>query len=76
MKLSVSLSEGDVERLDAYVRAAGLSSRSAGVQRAIGLLGDTAVEEQYAQAWSQWEASGDADGWESTVADGFGDAAR
>lgn len=40
MKLSVSLSDEDVAVLDRYADAAGLSSRSAAIQRAIRMLGD------------------------------------
>ena len=76
VKLSVSLSENDVAALDAYARAAGLASRSAAVQQAIRLLGDPELQGAYDLAWQEWEASGDAGAWESTVGDGTPDAAR
>lgn len=76
MKLSISLSDRDVAALDRYVQAAGLASRSAAIQRAIKLLGDPELEDAYTAAWDEWEASGDAAAWESTSADGLGDAAR
>ena len=76
MKLSISLSEDEVATIDNYARAAGLSSRSAAIQQAIRLLGDPELEDAYAAAWDEWEASGDAVGWESTVGDGLLDAAR
>lgn len=76
MKLSVSLSEDDVARLDEYARAAGLRSRSAAIQQAIRLLGDPALEDAYAAAWDEWEASGEAAAWEVTAGDGLVDAAR
>ena len=38
MKLSVSLPEDDVEFLDAYARAQGITSRSAVVHKAVRLL--------------------------------------
>ena len=76
MKLSVSLSENEVAALDKYAHAAGLTSRSAAIQQAIRLLGDPELEDSYAAAWDEWEASGDAAAWESTSADGFVDAAR
>ena len=76
MKLSVSLSEDEVAALDKYAHAAGLSSRSAAIQQAIRLLGDPELEDSYAAAWDEWEASGDAAAWESTTADGLADAAR
>ncbi len=76
MKLSVSLSEDEVAALDKYAQAAGLSSRSAAIQQAIRLLGDPELEDAYAAAWDEWEASGDAAAWEQTTADGLADAAR
>ena len=62
--------------LDKYARSAGLKSRSAAIQQAIRLLGDAELEDAYAAAWQEWEASGDAHDWESTVADGLADAPR
>lgn len=76
MKFSVSLSEAEVAALDKYAKSAGLASRSAAIQQAIRLLGDPELEESYAAAWNEWEASGDAATWESTAADGLADAAR
>lgn len=76
MKLSVSLSEDDVAALDKYARSAGLPSRSAAIQRAIRLLGDPELDDAYAAAWEEWEASGEAAAWEATAADGLADAAR
>ena len=76
VKLSVSLSAIEVETLDKFARAAGLKSRSAAIQQAIKLLGDPELEDAYAAAWSEWEASGDAQSWEATAADGLADASR
>lgn len=76
MKLSVSLSAEDVESLDRYARAAGLKSRSAAVQQAIRLLGDPELERDYSLAWEEWDASGDAEAWETTSGDGLADAPR
>jgi Arc/MetJ-type ribon-helix-helix transcriptional regulator len=76
VKLSISLSEDEVATIDNYARTAGLPSRSAAIQEAIRLLGDPVLEEDYAAAWEEWEASGDAAGWESIVGDGLIDAAR
>lgn len=71
MKLSVSLNEADVESLDRYVAEQGLPSRSAGVQQAIRLLHERELGDAYAQAWDEWDASGEAAAWETTVADGL-----
>jgi Arc/MetJ-type ribon-helix-helix transcriptional regulator len=76
MKLSVSLSDEDVALLDAYVKRAGLPSRSAGLQRAIRMLRYPALEEDYSNAWDEWSATGEGSAWEMVTADGLGDAAR
>lgn len=76
MKLSISLPDEDVAVLDRYARAAGIRSRSAAIQRAIRLLGQPDLDDAYAAAWDEWEASGDATAWEETTADGLADAAR
>ncbi len=76
MKLSISLSDEEVAALDKYAQAAGLPSRSAAIQQAIRLLGDPELEDAYAEAWDEWQTSGDAEAWESTAGDGLVDAAR
>jgi Arc/MetJ-type ribon-helix-helix transcriptional regulator len=76
MKLSVSVPDEDVATLDAYAREQGLRSRSAAVQHAIRLLRHPDLEQDYAAAWDEWAASGEAAAWEASVADGLADAAR
>jgi len=76
MKLSVSLSDDDLAVLDAYVKRTGLTSRSAGLQRAVQMLRYPTLEEDYADAWAQWSTGGDAEDWDSTTGDGIGDATR
>ena len=71
MKLSISLSDADVAALDTYLRESGLPSRSAAVQRAIRLLARERLEDDYAQAWREWDESSDRAGWESTAGDGL-----
>lgn len=71
MKVSVSLPDEDLEFLDGYVQQTGLESRSAGVQKAIRLLRTAELGAAYAAAWEEWDGSGDAARWESTVADGI-----
>ncbi|MFT3833568.1 MAG: ribbon-helix-helix domain-containing protein [Micropruina sp.] len=71
VKLSVSLSPSEVEALDKYARATGLKSRSAAIQQAIKLLGDPELEDAYAEAWQEWESSGDARAWAASLADGL-----
>lgn len=76
MKISVSLPVEDVAVLDEYADAAGLRSRSAVVHHAIGMLRHPDLEDDYAAAWQEWEASGERSAWETTSADGLADAAR
>ena len=76
MKLSISLPEEDIAALDRYAREAGISSRSAAIQRAIRLLAQPELDDAYAAAWQEWETSGDAAAWEETSADGLTDASR
>lgn len=76
MKLSVSLTEDDVAALDDYVRTAGLPSRSAAVQHAVRQLRHQDLQQAYADAFAEWAASGEHDEWDTTAADGLGDAAR
>ena len=71
MKLSVSLPPEDVAALDEYARIAGLTSRSAAVQYAIRLLRHPDLEQDYAAAWEEWEASGEQGAWETVSADGL-----
>ncbi|MCW2546729.1 MAG: uncharacterized protein JWN96_1189 [Mycobacterium sp.] len=71
MKLSVSLPAEDVAVLDEYARTAGLPSRSAAVQYAIRLLRLPDLEQNYAEAWDDWEASGEQETWETASADGL-----
>ena len=74
MKLSVSLSPDDVAVLDAYVKSAGLPSRSTGLQKAIRLLRHPTLDDDYRNAWTEWSA--DESGWGQVIGDGFDDAAR
>jgi Arc/MetJ-type ribon-helix-helix transcriptional regulator len=76
VKLSVSLSDEDVEVLDRYVERVGLPSRSAGVQRAIRMLRYPALEDDYDDAWAEWTSAREEDAWENAASDGLGDAAR
>ena len=70
MKLSVSLPDEDVSLLDEHARKRGLPSRSAAVHDAVRLLRHAGLDEDYAAAWEDWEASGERHAWESVVGDG------
>ena len=76
MKLSVSLPAEDVSTLDEFARAQGMPSRSAAVQYAISLLRHPQLDEDYANAWLEWESSGEQEAWDATVGDGVARAAR
>lgn len=76
MKLSVSVPADDVARLDRFVQQAGLPSRSAAIQRAIRLLDLDGLDQDYAAASDEWDASGEGHAWDAVVADGLDDAAR
>ena len=75
MKVSISLPGDDVTFVDQYAARVGAASRSAVIHRAIGMLRSASLEEAYAAAWREWEASGDAALWDATAADGIVDAA-
>jgi Arc/MetJ-type ribon-helix-helix transcriptional regulator len=76
VKLSISLSDDDVAFVDEYVKAAGLTSRSAAIQRALHLLRQPELEQDYEQAWEEWAASGEQAAWDPTAGDGLADAPR
>lgn len=71
MKVSVSIPEEDVEFLDAYAAAQGISSRSAVVHKAVRLLKASEMGSAYEDAFQDWEESGDGAAWEATVDDGL-----
>jgi Arc/MetJ-type ribon-helix-helix transcriptional regulator len=72
MKVSVSLTEDDVEFLDSYAHAHGIESRSAALHKAVGLLRTSQLASAYEDAWVTWSASGEPDAWDQAVADGLG----
>ncbi|GLZ36917.1 antitoxin [Actinokineospora sp. NBRC 105648] len=75
MKLSVSLPEEDVRFIDEYssrvdvVHVAAVN-RSSVIQIAIGLLRESSMREEYAEAFAEWDAAEDAPLWDATAADG------
>jgi Arc/MetJ-type ribon-helix-helix transcriptional regulator len=72
MKVSVSLPDEDVAFLDSYAQARGIESRSAVVHQAVGLLRAAQLGDAYEDAWVSWASSGEAEAWDSAVADGLG----
>lgn len=71
MKMSVSLPEEDVQFLDAYAREHDIGSRSAALHRAVTLLKASQLADAYADAWQEWESSGESEVWEPATADGL-----
>jgi Arc/MetJ-type ribon-helix-helix transcriptional regulator len=57
--------------LDQQVSERGYASRSAVIQVAIDALRHGGLEEDYAEAFREWEESGDAAPWEAVVGDGL-----
>ena len=69
-KLSISLTDSEVEFLDRA--AAELErTRSSVISEALRLLREELLEDQYHQAYVEWEGSEDAALWDATVADGI-----
>jgi Arc/MetJ-type ribon-helix-helix transcriptional regulator len=71
VKLSISLTDEDVAIVDEYARSSGLTSRSAVIRRALHLLRQPDLADDYAAAWEEWAASGEAAAWDSTAGDGL-----
>ncbi len=71
MKVSVSLPQDDIEFLDEETRAGRYPSRSAAMKAAVTVLRQAAITDSYAEAWDEWEQSGDDVLWESTASDGL-----
>ncbi len=72
MKVSVSLPDDDIEFLDGYAATHGIDSRSAVLHKAIRLLRTGGLSDDYAEAWAEWESTGDAGVWSAAAADGLG----
>jgi hypothetical protein len=71
VKLSVSISDDDVDFIDRYADEHGVDSRSGVVQRALSLLRVVELGDAYEAAWAEWQDQG-GDAWEIAVADGLG----
>ncbi|HEV2954274.1 MAG TPA: ribbon-helix-helix domain-containing protein [Candidatus Dormibacteraeota bacterium] len=72
MKLSVSLPDDDVKLLDSLAHRPGFGSRSAVIHRAVRLLQDLGLGDDYEHAWTEWESSNEAGLWDSLAGDGLG----
>jgi Arc/MetJ-type ribon-helix-helix transcriptional regulator len=76
MKISVSLPQEDVEFVDAYAARTAADSRSAVIHAAIELLRQAQLEQEYAEAFAEWDGSEDAGSWDRFSGDGLTDEAR
>ena len=74
--MSVSLPDEDVEFLDEYARRVGSPTRSAALHRAITLLRQQELQDEYADAWDEWDAAEDSTLWATAAGDGVTDATR
>jgi Arc/MetJ-type ribon-helix-helix transcriptional regulator len=69
--MSVSLPDEDIEFLDTYVKDHGTGSRSAALHEAVGLLRAAQLADAYEDAWTSWDSSGEAEAWDTALADGL-----
>ncbi|MDV9171614.1 ribbon-helix-helix domain-containing protein [Streptomyces sp. W16] len=76
MKISVSLPEDDVAFVDEYAARKAADSRSAVIHAAIELLRQSQLEQEYTEAFAEWDGSEDAAFWDQFSADGLTDEAR
>ncbi|MET7294157.1 ribbon-helix-helix domain-containing protein [Streptomyces griseoloalbus] len=76
MKISVSLPNEDVAFVDEYAARTEAASRSSVIHAAIELLRQTQLEQQYAEAFAEWDGSEDAQFWDRFSGDGVTDEAR
>jgi Arc/MetJ-type ribon-helix-helix transcriptional regulator len=71
MKISVSLPSEDIQFLDEYAKAQGYASRSAVVHTAVRILRSSKLGDAYADAWQEWEDSGESEIWDPAASDGL-----
>jgi metal-responsive CopG/Arc/MetJ family transcriptional regulator len=71
MKVSLSIPDEDVRFLDEFAKEHGVRSRSAAAQKAIALLREVELKEQYKIAMKEWVESPDAELWDRTAGDGL-----
>ena len=69
MKLSVSLSQSDVEFLDGKTDAGAYESRSAAIAAAVRLLRERELADAYRESFAEWALSEDSELWDRTTSD-------
>ncbi len=70
-KLSVSVDSRLARFIDTYQTDHDVSTKSKVVEQALELLQNQELQRQYAEAYQEWEESGEAEVWEVTVGDGL-----
>lgn len=70
VKLSVSMSDGDLEYLD-KIAADMKGNRSAAIHKLLRIQRELDAEDAYAQAFDEWERSGEDAIWHSAAHDGL-----
>ncbi|MBO1738947.1 antitoxin [Leifsonia sp. TF02-11] len=70
VKLSVSLSDDDLVYLD-KIAADMRGNRSAAIHRLLRVQRELDAEDAYAQAFDEWESSGENAIWDATARDGL-----
>ncbi|KQR54087.1 hypothetical protein ASF88_04440 [Leifsonia sp. Leaf336] len=70
VKLSVSLSDEDLQYLD-KIAADMKGNRSAAIHKLLRVQRELDAEDAYAQAFDEWESSGEDAIWDRTVRDGL-----
>jgi Arc/MetJ-type ribon-helix-helix transcriptional regulator len=73
MKLSVSLSDADIEFIDRYAECHDVKTRSAVLHKAVKVLQEEDLADAYEEAFIEWEESGEATIWDRAVRDGLED---
>ena len=71
VRVTATLPVRDVDFLEMYQRRRGARSRSAALHDAVRALRDLELQSDYAQAYDEWVASGDAAAWDSVAGDGI-----
>ncbi len=75
-KLSVSVDAELATFIEHYRDRHGVKSRSEVVERALELLQEADLAEQYEAAYREWTESGEAELWDQTVGDGIAPGER
>ena len=75
-KLSISVDPSLAQFIDSYQADNKVPTKSEVVERALKLLQKVELQREYAEAYAEWEESGEAAVWEATVGDGLGEPVK